>query len=144
MIGFYDLPSCKQKNCNVIISHLPHSPLMQPVEFMLRCQFLCHVLNALFFIKIALKLIYFFKKMQSFRALHTPVLPAAGSFDPYPIGIWGLRLQIPKTASPHCKLATRLDWGLCFQTPIHNISYLNCINLLNTPPNCNIFLNRII
>ena len=29
---------------------------------MLRCQFLCHVLKALFFIKIVLKLSYFFAK----------------------------------------------------------------------------------
>ena len=36
---------------------------------MLRCQFLCHVLKAVFFIKIALKLSYFRKKMQNFRAL---------------------------------------------------------------------------
>ena len=36
---------------------------------MLRCQFLCHVLKALFFIKKALKLSYFCKKMQNFRAL---------------------------------------------------------------------------
>ena len=36
---------------------------------MLRCQFLCHALKALFFIKIALKLSYFCQKMQNFRAL---------------------------------------------------------------------------
>ena len=36
---------------------------------MLRCQFLCHVLKALFFITIALKLSYLCKKMQNFRAL---------------------------------------------------------------------------
>ena len=39
---------------------------------MLRCQFLCHVLKALFFIKIALKLSYFCKKMQNYRALEAP------------------------------------------------------------------------
>ena len=39
---------------------------------MLRCQFLSHVLIALFFIKIALKLSYFSKKMQTFRALEAP------------------------------------------------------------------------
>ena len=39
---------------------------------MLRCQFLCHVLKALFFIKIALKLSYFCKNMQNFRALGAP------------------------------------------------------------------------
>ena len=32
MIGFYDLPACEQENYNGIISHLPHSTLMQPVE----------------------------------------------------------------------------------------------------------------
>ena len=36
---------------------------------MLRWQFLCHVLKALFFIKIALKLSYICKKMQNLRAL---------------------------------------------------------------------------
>ena len=59
-------------NFNVIISHLPHSPLMQPVESFLRCQFLCHVLKALFFITKALKLSYFCKKIQIFRALGAP------------------------------------------------------------------------
>ena len=28
----YDLPACKQENYNVIISHFPHSPLMQPLN----------------------------------------------------------------------------------------------------------------
>ena len=36
---------------------------------MLRCQFLCHVLKTLFFIKLALKLSEFCKNMQNFRAL---------------------------------------------------------------------------
>ena len=39
---------------------------------MLRCEFLCHVLKALFFIKIALKLSYFCKKMQNFQGLEAP------------------------------------------------------------------------
>ena len=39
---------------------------------MLRCQILWHVSKALFFIKIALKLRYFCKKMQNFRALGAP------------------------------------------------------------------------
>ena len=39
---------------------------------MLRSQFLCHVLKALVFIEIALKLSYFCKKMQNFRALGAP------------------------------------------------------------------------
>ena len=41
---------------------------------MLRNQFLCHVLKTIFFIKIALKLSYFCKKMQNFRALGAPPL----------------------------------------------------------------------
>ena len=56
---------------------------------MLRCQFLCHVLIALFFIKIALKLSYFCKKMQIFQALGAP--PP----DPRISGGWGLRPQTP-------------------------------------------------
>ena len=39
---------------------------------MLRCQFLHYVLKTLFFIKIALKLSYFCKKMQNFRVLSPP------------------------------------------------------------------------
>ena len=35
---FCDLPACKQENYNGIISHLPHSSLMQPVES-------CHAAN---------------------------------------------------------------------------------------------------
>ena len=56
---------------------------------MLRCQFLCHVLKAIFFIKIALKLSYFCKKKQNFRALGTP--PP----DPRAFGDWGLCPQMP-------------------------------------------------
>ena len=29
---FFDLAACNQENYNGIISHLPHSPLMQPAE----------------------------------------------------------------------------------------------------------------
>ena len=39
---------------------------------MLRCQFLGHVLKALFFLKVALKLIYICKNMHNFRALRAP------------------------------------------------------------------------
>ena len=72
---------------------------------MLRCQFLYHVLKALFFIEIARKLSYFCKKMQNFRALGAPLPdplpPAAGRFasrPPLAFGSWGLRPQTPKTA----------------------------------------------
>ena len=80
-----------------------HSSLMQPVESCCAANFYATFLKALFIIKIALKLGYFCKKMQNFRALgaQTPVLPAAGGFSPiFPLafGSWGLRPQIPKTA----------------------------------------------
>ena len=77
---------------------------------MLRCQFLCYVLKALFFIKIALKLSYFCKKMQNFPALGAlppdPQPPAAGAspLDSH----WHPAAGPPKLA-PHCEfLATRL------------------------------------
>ena len=68
---------------------------------MLRWQFLCYVLKALFFVKIAQKLSYICKKMQNLRALglrpQTPVPPAAGGLlpdpqnSPPPIANFGLR-----------------------------------------------------
>ena len=86
---------------------------------MLLCQFLCHVLIALFFIKIALKLSYFCKKCKIFErwglSPQTPLPPAAGDgaqspqppaacgFVPRPplaSGGWGFRSQTPKTALP--------------------------------------------
>ena len=42
---------------------------MQPVKSCCAANFSCDVLTALFFIKIVLKLSYFCKKMQNFRAL---------------------------------------------------------------------------
>ena len=60
---------------------------------MLRCQFLCYVLKT-FYIKIALKLSYFCKKMQNFRALGAP--PP----DPRASGGWGLRPPAPKLDPP--------------------------------------------
>ena len=45
---------------------------MRSVESCCAAKFLCHVLKALFFIKIVLKLSYFCKKMQNFRALGAP------------------------------------------------------------------------
>ena len=56
---------------------------------MLRCQFLCHVLKALFCIKIAPKLSYFCKKMQTFGTLGAP--PP----DPRASGGWGRSPQTP-------------------------------------------------
>ena len=72
---------------------------------MLRCQFLCHVLKPLFVIKIALKLSYFWKKMQNFRALGAPppvpVPPAAGALppDPQPPAAGGFALRPPFVSS---------------------------------------------
>ena len=76
---------------------------------MLHWQFLCHVLKALFFIKIALKLSYICKKMQNLRAM------GAMPPDPRTSGGWRLRPQAPKTAAspplpPDCEfLAMRLN-----------------------------------
>ena len=59
---------------------------MQPVESCCAAKFVCHVLEALFFIKIALKLSYFCKKLQNFRALgaETPSLRQLGASPPDP------------------------------------------------------------
>ena len=66
---------------------------------MLRCQFLCYVLKTIFFVKIALKLNYFCKKMQSFRALG-----AQPPDPPLASGSRGPRPQTPKLSSPlHCE-----------------------------------------
>ena len=59
---------------------------------MLRWQFPCHVLKALFFIKIDLKLSYICKKMQNLRAL------GAKPPDPSASGGWELCPQAPQTA----------------------------------------------
>ena len=70
---------------------------------MLRCQFLCHVLKALFFIKIALKLSYFCK-MQNFREVGAlpPDPRASGSWELCPqslaSGGWGRSLQTHRIA----------------------------------------------
>ena len=67
---------------------------------MLRCQFLCHVLKALFFIKIAPKLSYFCKKMQNFQALG-----ASPQKPPLAFGGWGLRPQTPKHSPPPLQIS---------------------------------------
>ena len=66
---------------------------------MLRWQFLCHVLKALFFIKVALRLSYICKKMQNLRAL--------GALPPNPraSGGWGLCPQPPKTVPPRLRIS---------------------------------------
>ena len=69
---------------------------------MLCCQFLCRVLNALFFMKIAQKL-FFLPKNAKFARVGAP--PP----DPRASGGWGLRPHIPKTAPPFEFLATRLN-----------------------------------
>ena len=95
---------------------------------MLRYQFLCHILKALFLIKIALKLSYFCKKMQNFRALgapppdprssggkglypQTPSLWQQGASppDPHWPPVAGGSAPRPPKQPPHCEfLATRL------------------------------------
>ena len=84
-------------------------------------QFPCHVLKALFFIKIALKLSYFCKKMQNFRALgiraQTPVPPTAGAFAP------SLRqLGTPPPDQPHIANFWLRAW--LYNAPL-------CINIIS-------------
>ena len=77
---------------------------------MLRCQLLCHILKALFFIKRALKRSYFCKKMQNFRALGAP--PP----DPRASGGLGLR---PQTASPIANFWLRACSGVHLSVGVH-------------------------
>ena len=78
---------------------------MQPVESCCAANFYA-TLKALFFIKIALKLNYFSKKMQNFRALEAPPPDprASGSWGlcprPPASSVWGLLPQTPKTVPP--------------------------------------------
>ena len=60
---------------------------MQSVKSCCAANFLCHVLKALFFIKIVLKLTYFCKKMQNFRAKKTKNSPLIANFW---LGAWML------------------------------------------------------
>ena len=89
---------------------------------MLRCQFLCHVLKALFCLKITLKLSYFCKKMQTFRALRlrpqTPSLRQLGASPPD-----------PQTSLSHCEfLATRLAQHICiYHLQLHQYSNIKPI-----------------
>ena len=71
-LRFCDLSACKLEYWKVTISHRPYSLFMQTVWSGLHYQFLSHVLKALFFIKIALKLSYYWKKMQNFQTLGAP------------------------------------------------------------------------
>ena len=59
---------------------------MQSVKSCCAANFLCHVLKALFFIKIVLKLSYFCKKMQNFRALRS--LPPDPQNSPLIANFW--------------------------------------------------------
>ena len=107
---------------------------------MLHCQFLCHVLKALFFIKIALKLSYFFKKVQNFRALaappQTPVPPAARGFAPRPPASdsWGIRPQTPiglwRLGAPPPRLSKQSPianfWLRAWSRKRHVLSMQNC------------------
>ena len=116
---------------------------------MLRCQFLCYVLKTLFFIKIALKLSYFFKKMLNFRALGAP--PP----DPRAFGGWRLRPQTQKLAPPlrisgyapgsifgedlffalHLICSSEKKWWSRFIPPTSKIGQ-NWGKIANYPPQC--------
>ena len=75
---------------------------MPPVQSCLHCQFLSHVLKALFYNENSPKMKLFLqKKCKIFERWgvrpQTPVPPAAGGFAPKPSasGGWGLRPQTP-------------------------------------------------
>ena len=76
---------------------------------MLRCQFLCHVLKALFCIKIALKLSYFAKKSKIFEQWglrpQTPMPPAAGSFTPIGLRQMGALPPDPQNSLPPLQIS---------------------------------------
>ena len=73
---------------------------MQPVKSCCAANFLCHVLKALFFIKIVQKLLFLQKNAKFSSAGATPP-------DPRAFGGWGFA---PRIAHPHCEfLASRLD-----------------------------------
>ena len=51
IVKFYDLPVCKQENCNVFICHFPHSPLLQLVESCCAANFYTTFLKHYFLLK---------------------------------------------------------------------------------------------
>ena len=95
---------------------------------MLCCQFLCHVLKAIFFIAIALKLSFFAKKMQNFLALGA-ALP-----DPRTSGGWGLCSQPPTSGG----------WGHRPQTPIGPWRLRASPRPQNSPPHCKFLATHLV
>ena len=88
--------------------------------------------SIIFFIKIALKLSYFGKKMPNFWALgaqpQTPVLPAAGGFAPRPplaSGGWRLRPQTLKTAPPIVNF-----WLRAWLVLVPNHCHIKCVAMM--------------
>ena len=80
----------QQENKRTAMLSLAISHIAYPINATswLRCHFLCHVLKALFFNKIALKLSYSCKKCKIFERWglcpQTPVPPVAGGKAPRP------------------------------------------------------------
>ena len=107
---------------------------------MLHCQFLYHVLKALFFITIALNLSYFCKKMQNYWALGAlpPDLCASRGwgFAPRPpaSGGWGLRPQTPKTAPPLRISGYAPVLGIAYLTEYVSISVIYLTKLILKKP----------
>ena len=111
---------------------------------MLRCQFLCHVLKAKFFIEIALKLSYFCKTMQKFSSArgaasrtHWPL--AAGGKAP-PIANFWLRAWLRSyTSVYHCNkvlVVYTVAYSLkCYFVPVKNISQFEKILIIESRTN---------
>ena len=86
LTGFYDLPACTQENYNVIISHLPHSPLMKLVES-------CYAAN------------FYAKFKKQYFLLNSPKIKLFLQRKCKIFERWGLRPQIPNLAAPPFRIS---------------------------------------
>ena len=97
----------------------------------MRCQFLCHVLTALFFIKIALKLSYFCKKIAKFWALggsapRPQCLRRLGALPPVPQPPIGLRWLGAPPPDPQNSPPLRISGYAPVRRYIFAIEFIHC------------------